>query len=386
MTEIELVALRYPNRRLAERLMQLWDEGAAVLPISPELPEPQVKSLLSHFRSSRIEDASGQTRLADGVPVASGIALVIPTSGSSGRPKGVELSHEALRWSAEAVNRQLGTGSDDRWLACLPLTHIAGIGILVRSAVAESVPVIHDGFDVDAVAGEMEASLISLVPTTLQRLMDAGADLSGYKAVLVGGGPVPMPLIHRAHELGINAIRTYGMTETAGGCIYDGFPFEGVEVKIEEEQILLKGPMTMDRYRMQPGLTAQALRDGWFRTSDRGSIDGSGRLEVFGRIDDVIITGGEKVSALEVEELLKQHDMVADAAVVGLEDTRWGQIVAAVIVPSSREIPSAGELRTFLGLSIPNYALPKRIEVVEALPRTPTGKIQREEVRRLLMT
>jgi O-succinylbenzoic acid--CoA ligase len=384
MNETELVALRYPNRRFAERLAQLWDEGAAVLPISPELPEPQVESLLGRFRPSRIEDASGQTRLPDGIPVASGIALVVPTSGSSGRPKGVELSHEALEWSAGAVNRQLGVDAE-RWLVCLPLTHIAGIGILVRSAAAGSIPVIHEGFDVDAVAGEKEASLISLVPTTLQRLIDAGADLSRYRAVLVGGGPVPMPLIHRAHALGIPAIRTYGMTETCGGCIYDGFPFEGVEMKIEDEQILLKGPMTMDRYRLDAGLTEQVLQNGWFRTSDRGTIDPSGKLEVFGRIDDVIVTGGEKVSATEIEELLKQHPLVADAAVVGLEDPEWGQIVAALIVPSGPETPSVEELKTLLGLSIPHYARPKRIEAVKALPRSATGKISRGDVRRLLL-
>jgi o-succinylbenzoate---CoA ligase len=384
MNETELVALRYPNRRFAERLAQLWDEGAAVLPISPALPDPQVQALLRRFRPARIEDASGQTRLPDGIPVTSGIALVVPTSGSSGRPKGVELSHEALRWSAGAVNRQLGVDAE-RWLVCLPLTHIAGIGILVRSAAAGSVPVIHEGFDLDAVAGEKEASLISLVPTTLQRLIDAGADLSRYRAVLVGGGPVPMPLIHRAHDLGIPAIRTYGMTETCGGCIYDGFPFEGVEVKVEEEQILLKGPMTMDRYRLQPELTEQVLQEGWLRSSDRGAIDPSGKLEVFGRFDDVIVTGGEKVSATEVEGFLHQHPLVADAAVVGLDDPEWGQIVAALVVPISAKTPSAEELLTFLGALIPSYARPKRIEIGESLPRTATGKILRGEVRRRLI-
>jgi O-succinylbenzoic acid--CoA ligase len=378
----ELIALRYPNRRLAERLRQLWHEGFAVLPLSPSLPGGRLEQLLQQLKPSGIEDEQGYTRLDDGMPVDDEVGLVVTTSGTSGAPKGVELSHRALTWSAEAANRELGVAGEDRWLVCLPLTHIAGIGILVRSAAAGTVPVVHDGFDVEAVAAEKQTTLISLVPTTLKRLLDAGVELSSYRAVLVGGGPVPAPLIKRAHDAGVPAIRTYGMTETCGGCNYDGSPLEGVEMRVEEEQILIRGPMLMERYRLQPGLTEEVLAGGWFHTSDRGWIAPSGKLEVLGRMDDVIVTGGEKVSAGEVENLLKQHQHVSDAAVVGLDDPEWGQIVAAAVVPSGAR-PGLEELRTWIRGLAADHMAPKRLVLVDDLPRSEAGKLRRTALREL---
>jgi o-succinylbenzoate---CoA ligase len=380
----ELIALRYPNRRLADRLQRLWGEEFAALPLSPSLHGARLEQLLQQLKPSGIEDEHGFTRLDDGIPVEGEVALVVTTSGTSGAPKGVELSHRALRWSAEAVNRRLGATGDDRWLVCLPVAHIAGIGILVRSLVGGTVPIVHDGFDVEAIAAEQQTTLISLVPTTLKRLLDAGVDLSSYRAVLVGGGPIPARLMKRAHDAGVPAIRTYGMTETCGGCNYGGFPLQGAEMRVDQEQILIRGPMLMERYRLQPDLTKEALSGGWFHTSDLGRIDPSGRLEVLGRLDDVIVTGGEKVSASEVESLLKQHDRVADAAVVGLDDAEWGQAVAAVIVAKGSP-PTPDELRAWVRTQASAAMAPKRLIFVEDLPRSDAGKLQRSALAELFL-
>lgn len=381
MDTTELIALQHPNRRLAERLVQLWDEGKAVLPIDPGLAPGAVQQLLEAFKPARLEGPTGATYLPGGVPVEEGIALVLPTSGTSGAPKGVELSHAALRWSARAVNARLGPG---RWLSCVPMAHVAGIGILMRSLEAGTEPVIHNRFDIGSIYSARDTDLISLVPTTLQRLLGAGVDLTQYRTVLVGGGPALPGLIEKARANGVPVVCTYGMTETCGGCVYDGVPLPGVAARIVDEQIEIKGPMTMQRYRLAPEPTAAAFHNGWFRTSDRGDVDDNCRLQVFGRVDDVIVTGGEKVSAAAVETLLRQHKQVADAAVVGLENPEWGQIVAALIVPRGTEVPSLEDLRELVKAQGTAHMAPRKVMTVKQIPRTPSGKVNRGRVTELL--
>lgn len=386
MSETRLVALRYPNRRLAARLYELWDEGLAVLPISPALPDTEVRPLLQQLRPSRLEDETGTVVLTGGVPVEEDVALVVPTSGASGAPKGVELSHRALEHSARAYEARLGIRPGDRWLCCLPLGHIGGLGILARSRFAGAEPVVHDRFDASAVAAERRTTLISVVPTTLSRLIEAHVDLSGYRAVLVGGAGLPETLGARAREAGYPIISTYGMTETCGGCNFDGLPLDGVEIRIENEQILIRGPILMNGYRLSPYLTTRAVHDGWLRTADRGAFGPDGRLAVLGRADDIIVTGGEKVSAAEVEALLLGHPAVAGIAVAGIPDDKWGQAVGAVVEPASGRRPLPEELREFLrGLAAP-FKVPKTIVVVDRIPRTITGKVRRGAVRELLTT
>jgi O-succinylbenzoic acid--CoA ligase len=384
VSDSRLIALRYPNRTMAARLGELWDDGFAALPLSPSLAEAEVRTLLDEFKPAQIEDESGTTELPGGLPVAEGVAAVIATSGASGKPKGVELSHNALEWSARAYAERLGTRPGERWLGCLPLSHIGGLGILVRSRLAGTEPVIHDRFDPDAVAAEQETTLISLVPTTLARLMDAGVDLSRYSAVLLGGAGLPAATADRARNAGIRLVHTYGLTETCGGCNFDGMPLDGAEFRVVDEMIQVRGPMLMNGYRLNPELTTDSLEGGWLHTADRGRIDPNGVLEVFGRADDLIVTGGEKVSAIEVENLLQTHPQVADAAVAGIDDYRWGQAVAALIVPRGSSVPTLRELKGFLSGKIAGFKAPKRILIVDEVPRTVSGKVRRQAVRDLL--
>jgi O-succinylbenzoic acid--CoA ligase len=369
---------------MAARLNELWDGGFAALPLSPSLAVAEVSALLDGLKPARIEDESGTTDLPGGLPVAEGVAVVIATSGASGKPKGVELSLDALEWSARAYAERLGTGPGERWLGCLPLSHIGGLGILIRSRLAGTEPVIHDRFDPEAVAAEQDTTLISLVPTTLVRLMDAGVDLSQYSAVLLGGAALPPATAERARNAGIRLVHTYGLTETSGGCNFDGVPLDGAEFRVVDEMIQVRGPMLMNGYRLNPELTSDTLEGGWLHTADRGRIDPNGVLEVFGRADDLIVTGGEKVSALEVENLLQTHPLVADAAVAGIADYRWGQAVAALIVPRGSSVPTLRELKGFLTGKIAGFKAPKRILIVDEVPRTASGKVRRQAVRDLL--
>lgn len=384
MSDTRLIALRYPNRRLAARLPQVWEQGHAVLPLNPVLPDAEVRTLLNELRPHRIEDETGVTELPGGVPVADGVAVVMTTSGALGKPKGVELTHNSLKASAIAYQKRLGARAGERWLCCLPLSHVGGLGILTRSRHAGSAPVIHDRFDVRAVAQEAEATLISLVPTALTRLLDAGVDLTRYSAVLVGGAGLRPDQAARAREAGVSLVQTYGMTETCGACNFDGWALDGVELKLVDEQILVRSPALMSGYRLRPDLTADAVQEGWFHTADRGTIGDDGRLEVLGRTDDLIVTGGEKVSAQEVEHLLLSHPGVADAAVAGIHDYRWGQAVAALVVPAGPDVPTLRELKRFLGGLAAPFKAPKRILVVDEIPRTITGKVRLQAVRDLL--
>jgi O-succinylbenzoic acid--CoA ligase len=379
MGSTALVAIRLPNSRLAVELASAWDQGLAVLPVDPSLPEAEARRILQDLRPSLLIDQRGRHDLAGGIAIPDDVALVVTTSGTSGPRKGVELSRRALEQSADAVLAALEVGDGQRWLCCLPMSHIAGLSILVRSRVAGTAPVIHDRFDPRLIAAERTTTLISLVPTALGRLLDAHVDLSTYSAVLVGGAPIPPTLLKRARDVGIRVVTTYGMTETCGGCVHDGWPLPGVEVATESDRILIRGPMLMNGYRLQPDLSSEALVEGWLHTSDRGEVDEHGKLRVLGRLDDVIITGGLKVSPVEVESLLCTHPNVADAAVIGVPDAEWGQAMAALIVPAGGEGPSLEEVRRFIAERAGPHKAPKRMQLVREIPRDLGGKVQRRQ-------
>ncbi len=383
-SETQLAALIEPDVLSFQRLLlQAWDDGLAVLPLDPRTPGPAIQDLLARFRPAWMIDQSGRQDLPDGIPVAGNVALVMPTSGTTGKPKGVLLTHDALAASAHAVRQRIGHDLGERWLCCLPLTHIAGISILVRSRIAGSIPVIHNDFDIDAIEAERQVTLISLVPTTLRRLLDAGVDLSRYHAVLIGGGPVPRQLLDQAREAGVNVIESYGMTETSGGCVFDGVALDGVSISVESQgRILLSGSVLFDGYHLDPELDRQVLIDGWFHTSDRGEMRNE-RLVVTGRLDDIIITGGENVSASEIEMILLQHPAITDAVVVALPDDDWGQIPGALIVARG-DPPTLKEIRTFVAARTQSHKGPRKIVAVEAIAKTATGKVDREEAFRLL--
>jgi O-succinylbenzoic acid--CoA ligase len=233
-----------------------------------------------------------------------------------------------------------------------------------------------------AISAEHDAIFVSVVPTMLARLLDAGIDLSRFRAILVGGAALDPKLRERAEAAGARAVETYGLTESCGGVVYEGRPFPGTDVRVHPDtgEIQLRGPTLMRGYRGDPRGTAAALApDGWLHTGDAGAIDADGRLRVEGRHDDLIITGGEKVWPQEVEEALRDHPKVADVAVAGRADPEWGQRVVAYVVPSdAHSPPSLAELRDHVSSTLPRFEAPRELVLlVEGIPRTSSGKIHR---------
>ena len=384
MTDRPLVAVRLPaGPQWRATTDAVWDSGAAVLPLPADAPEAVVADLLAAMRPSRLIDPSGDRPLDGGFPVAPDTAVVIATSGSTGTPKGVELSAAALEWSARASLERLGVSPGDRWLCCLPLHHVAGLQVLTRSRLMGVAPVILQGFSVAAVAQQRDATMIAVVPTMLRRLLDAGADLSHLRCVLLGGAPAGQPLLDAAVAGGLRVVTTYGMTETCGGCVYDGVPLDGVDVAIaDDRRIRLRGPMLFSGYRNAAEPTSEVGSDGWLSTEDLGRWTPDGRLEVLGRADDMIITGGENVPAAAVAAALEQHPGITEAAVVGVEDVEWGQRVVAVVAVRG-EAPSPDELRMFVRERVGRHAAPRQVVEVQTLPRLDNGKVDRLAVARL---
>jgi o-succinylbenzoate---CoA ligase len=339
-----------------DALQRAWDDGDAVLPLDPRLPQAARQAVLD---AARVDE-----------PVEPGDALVVATSGTGGTPKAVVLTHDALAASASATSARLRVDpAVDRWLACIPLAHVGGLGVVVRALLTGTALTVLPRPEPAAVA-EVAAggpTLVSLVPTALDRL-DAG----WFKAVVLGGAADTRPRPG-------NVVRTYGMTETGGGVVYDGVPLDGVEVRVVDGQVRLRGPMLLRCYR-----DGTDPRDGagWLPTGDAGSIADDGRLVVAGRLADVVVTGGEKVWPDDVEAVLRDHPGVREVAVVGRPDPEWGAVVAAVVVPAdAAEPPSLESLREWVKRARPAYAAPRRLELVEALPRTALGKVRRAALR-----
>lgn len=369
-----LVALALPpGDELATRIDAAWAAGDAVLPLDP--------SLLADARRAV------EAELRPDLPVDEGVALVVATSGSTGRPKGVQLSRAALDASARATVDRLGLTAADVFLSCLPWHHIAGLQVWLRARRLGAELRVHARFDVEAFAAERGATVTSLVPTQLRRLLDAQVDLSSFRAVLLGGAAPPPGLVERARAAGAPVVTTYGMTETCGGCVYDGKPLDGVGVRVDGgERIWLRGPMLTSGYRLRPDLTAESLVDGWLRTSDRGRLRADGTLEVLGRLDDVIVSGGENVDPATVSAALASHPSVDDVVVVGVPDDEWGQAVAAVVVLAPGAHLAVAEARAWCADRLPAAALPRLVVPVAALPVLASGKPDREALRRIAYT
>jgi o-succinylbenzoate---CoA ligase len=320
------------------------------------------------------------------------IALVVTTSGTTGPPKGALLTAAALTASAAATHDRLG--GPGRWLLALPPYHIAGVQVLVRSLLADTVPVeldVSGGFDISKLRSAVKQlgsgrRYTALVATQLSKALTdpaAAAALAELDAVLLGGGPAPRPILDAAASAGITVLRTYGMSETAGGCVYDGVPLDGVRLRVEPDgRIVIGGPTLAKGYRNPPDPDPFA-EPGWFRTDDIGAVDDSGALIVLGRADEAISTGGLTVVPQPVEAALRTHPAVADCAVFGLADERLGQrVVAAVVVADGCSPPSLETLRAHVMQTLDRTAAPRELHILDALPMRGIGKVDRQALAR----
>ncbi len=325
------------------------------------------------------------TSLGIGEDIDDDVAVVVSTSGTTGVPKGAMLTAPALIASASATHDRLdGPGT---WLLALPAYHVAGLQVLVRSILAGTVPVAIDpSFQVDQLPSAIEAlgsgpCYASLVAVQLAKVLAdpaATAALAELDAVLIGGGPLPAAVSESAAAAGIRVVRTYGMSETAGGCVYDGVALDGVAVRIDDGRVVLGGDTLAKGYRnpVQPDPFAEP---GWFRTDDVGSVDDSGVLRILGRFDDAIGTGGLTVQPALVEAALATHPAVADSAVFGVTDERLGQrVAAAVVLAAGAQAPTVAELRAHIELTLDATAAPREVHVVDELPRRGIGKLDRK--------
>jgi O-succinylbenzoic acid--CoA ligase len=349
--------------------------GPAILPL-PAGPEGE------HLAGTLLPLA------ADGVPADT--AVVVATSGSTGTPKGVRIGAKAMAAGCDLTHTHLG--GPGQWLIAMSTVRIAGLMTVIRGLRAGTEPVVldmSDGFDPDrfaAAAAAMDPNArryVSLVPTQLLRLLRAGVPLDTFDAILLGGGPIPEGLPERAARAGGRVIRTYGMTETCGGCVYDGQPLPGVRLMIGTGGLIrITGPVLARGYLgpttpiTGPPAATPGFTGAWFTTSDLGHIDSGGVLHVHGRADDVVVTGGVNVPAQSVEAVLAGHPSVADVAVVGAPDPEWGQRVVAVLV-AGEEPPDPGTLQALVAGRLGGAHAPKQFVVLPALPRLPSGKVDR---------
>ncbi|HZJ01407.1 MAG TPA: o-succinylbenzoate--CoA ligase [Gemmatimonadaceae bacterium] len=327
------------------------------------------------------------------------VAAIIYTSGTTGRPKGAMLTLGNFWWSAAGSALNLGVSEDDRWIACLPLFHVGGLSIVFRSAIYGTCVVVHDGFDAAAINADIDrgATLVSVVSVMLERLLDDRATETfppSFRCALVGGGPTPRMLLERCISVGLPVAHTYGLTETCSQAATlspadairklgsAGIPLHPNEIRIDgsEGEILVRGPIVMSGYYNNPEASERVLEGGWLHTGDIGRLDSEGFLYVLDRRDDLIITGGENVYPAEVESALLAHDSVVEAAVIGVEDSTWGQRVVAVarVHRAVDQQDLAAHCRTLLAA----YKVPREFRFTnEPLPRTASGKIRRALLR-----
>ena len=403
-TWLELAARRRPDRLaiatagrsiqyaelqalVAERVTQLAREGVGAgdcIALAQADPAQFVISLHACFALGavavpidlRLTPAEQAARSQPG-RVAPGVAVVMHTSGTTSIAKPVTLSSQNFLASALASAAVLGLDLGERWLCPMPLTHVGGLSIPLRSAVYATTAILHERFDTDAVLSalmnsEQRITLVSLVPTMLARLLDAGLERPPtLRWALLGGGPISSELLDRSARSGVPVAPTYGMTEACSQIATFGWPLPGAELRLADAEVLVRGPMVSQ---------ASLAEDGWLHTGDLGAFDESGRLRITGRASDTIITGGENVSPVEVEDVLLAHPAVADAAVVGRPDAEWGDAVVALVVRRAGARFDPEEVRAHCRSHLASFKVPKTIEVAEALPRSASGKLLRRQL------
>ena len=344
-----LVALDLPGGPdFVAELQRIWANGDAAFPVDQRFPAGAKQRVCVAMRV--------------GDDVEPGDALVVASSGSTGSPKGVVLTHDAVAASAEATSIRLGVGAGDHWLACLPLSHVGGLSVVTRALHAGTALTVLPAFDAAEVDAS-DANLVALVATALPRI-----DSTKFRTIVLGGARPPA-------DRPANVVATYGLTETGSGVVYDGIPLDGVEVDIgDDHEIRLRGPMLTRGYRTG---TSPITDDGWLHTGDLGGWTDGGQLHVDGRKGDLIICGGENVWPEAVEAIVTTHPDVADVMARGIDDTEWGQIVEVVVVPVAGRTPDLESIRSHVKETAPSYLAPKRLTLVESLPRTALGKLRR---------
>jgi O-succinylbenzoic acid--CoA ligase len=296
-------------------------------------------------------------------------AIVVHTSGTSGAPKRVELTYGSWLWSALGAHTALGLHPDERWLCALPLSHVGGLSILVRSAIYATTAIVHERFDTGlALAGDQ--TIVSVVPTTLARLLDAGLERPAHlRCALVGGAPIPPALLERAQAAGVRPVETYGLTEACSQVTVAGRPLFCTKLALADDgEILVSGP------------TIAPAAGAVLATGDLGAWAGDGRLLVTGRKADTIVTGGENVAPAEIEAVLEAHPAVAEAAVLGRPDPQWGEALQALVVTVSGATVSESELLALCREKLAAFKVPKALSFVDSLPRTPSGKLLRRHL------
>ncbi len=414
------------NTRLSppELAWQIADCGAALLLVDAA-HAPAAAEAMNDVEGARpriiaVEDVGigfAEDEVQDGLENRridlAAVHTIVYTSGVTGRPKGAMLAYGAHWWSAMGSALNLGLAPSDIWLAPLPLFHVGGLSILMRSVIYGVPALVHERFDperVDKAIDDEGVAIVSVVAAMLRRMIDARGGRpypQTLRAVLVGGGPVPLPLLREALALGIPAVQTYGLTETASQAVTlaptdalarpgsAGKPLLPNEVRIErddlvvgpdeEGEIVLRGPTVTRGYLNRPEATAEALRGGWLHTGDIGRLDRDGYLYVLDRRSDLIVSGGENVYPAEVEAVLLGHPSVLEAGVVGEDDARWGQVPVAYVVlrPDAGLADAAATLIAYCRERLARYKTPARLYLVESLPRNAAGKLLRRALKTL---
>jgi o-succinylbenzoate---CoA ligase len=356
--------------------------GAAAVPIDLRLSEAE-RELRRRGSGTVLESlpAGRDEAPSEPAPRPDAVATVMHTSGTTSEPKPIELSYG--NWMANALGSAVALGLDlnERWLCPMPLTHVGGLSIPLRSCIYATTAVLHPRFDTEAVLTALmeptqRISLVSLVPTMLDRLLAAGLrEPPTLRWALLGGGPIPPELLRRAEAAGVPVAPTYGMTEACSQIATFGWPLPGVEIRVSEGEILVRGATVAN------GALAD---DGWLHTGDEGDFDEQGRLRITGRRSETIVTGGENVAPAEVEAVLLEHPAIADDGVFGRPDPDWGEAVVAVVVAGDGAAPDPEDLRDFCAQRLAAFKVPKAIAFAPELPRTASGKLLRRQLEGLV--
>jgi o-succinylbenzoate---CoA ligase len=369
----ELVAIDVVQGPLLPELLErIWSRGDAACVLDPRLGATARATQLDAMAPTRRWTEQGEVACTGGRGVDVGDALVVATSGSTAAPRAVVLTHDAVAASALATSARLGADpAVDRWLCCLPCSHIGGLSVVTRALLTRTPLEVQARFEADeaTAAAARGATLVSVVATALRRLEDP----SVFRTVVLGGAAVP-------RTVPANVVATWGLTETGSGIVYDGVPLDGVTVAERDGELLVRSPTLARAFRDGGELDAVGPDGarGWLATGDAGRVV-DGVVEVFGRLAEVINTGGEKVWPADVERVLSTHPAVAEAAVWRRDDEEWGQRVVAWVVPCGAP-PSLASLHDHVVDQLPPWAAPKELVVVTELPRSTSGKLLRRSL------